>query len=128
MAPKSHNTLRGASTSRSRTPPRARVAPPVNSLAVDGGVEVELYDSQENFFRLRVLQSTRLRDVQKILVTWLGLSFPLYSAMLTKPDGDTSDDFNDEPFKDAQTGDKYTVRSELTSDMHFFDRLFRMGN
>ena len=77
--------------------------------------------------RLRVLPVARLRDLQKMLVTWLGLSFPKYSATVTGPDGNLIDNFNDKPFESAQDGYKYVVQGELTSDMYFFDVLFRSG-
>ena len=118
----------GTSTGRSRTPPRTRPTPDSRSLVSEGGVEVELHDEQGNCFYLKVLPTTRLRDVQKMLVTWLGLSFPLYSATITMSDGAVSDDFNDKPFQAARNGEKFTVKGELSSDMYFFDKMFKTRN
>ena len=97
----------------------------MNSLVREGGFEVELHDSEGNSFRLKVTPSTKLRDMQKMLVTWLGRPLPLHSATLTSPDGTVSDNFNDAPFIAAQSGDKYIVRGELSSDMFFFDKMFK---
>ena len=82
-------------------------------------------DLQGNSFSLSVLETTPLRDVQQMLVRWMGLSFPVYSATLTKPDGETCWDFKSEPFKNATEGETYLVQSELTGDMYFFDKMFR---
>lgn len=94
-------------------------------MVSEGGIEVEFHDVQGTSIRLCVRQTTPLRDVQKILVAWLGLSFPLHSATLTGPDGTVSYKFNDTPFANAQSGDMYEVAGELSSDMYFFDKLFR---
>ena len=54
------------------------------------------------------------------------LSFPRHSATLTSPDGTVSDKFNDTPFANAQSGDVYVVADELSSEMYFFDKLFKV--
>ena len=103
----------------------ARRAPDMNSLVSEGGVKVQFHNGQGNSFSMVVLESTPLRDVQKLLVNWLGLSFPVYSATLTKPDGTEFWDFKSEPFKGAMSGDSYMVQSAITDDMYFFDKMFR---
>ena len=97
-------------------------------MVSEGGIEVEFHDAQGTSIRLCVRQTTPLRDLQKILVAWLGLSFPLHSATLTSPDGTVSDTFNDTPFANAQNGDMYAVAGELSSDMYFFDKLFKFDH
>ena len=97
----------------------------MDSLVSDGGVQVQFDDAQGNSFRLVVLETTQLRDMQKMLVKWLGLKFPVYSATLTKPDGTVFSDFMSQPFKDAAHGDAYAVQGALTDDMYFIDKMFR---
>ena len=100
----------------------------MNTLVSEGGVEVEFHDEQGASFRLVVLGNTLLRDVQKILVQWLGLPFPSHSATLIKPDGSVFWDFNSKPFRDAISGSKnaYLVKGEPTGDMYFIDKMFRL--
>ena len=115
-------------TVASRTPPLARPVPDKNSLFSEEGVEVEFHDAQGGSFCLLVRESTPLRAVQQVLVMWLGLSFPLYSATLTKTDGTIFWDFKSEPFKGAKNGDAYMVLGEITSDMYFVDKKFRLNS
>ena len=128
MEPDHSEMSRCAASTRAVTPPRARVAPGSNSLVSEGGFVVDFQDAQGSSFSLRVLESTTLRDMQQMLVGWLGLSFPQYSATLLKQDGKDGNkfwDFNSEPFKDATTGDAYLVNGEITGDMYFVDKIFR---
>ena len=97
----------------------------MDSLVSEGGIQVSFHDMKGNSFRLSVLGITPLRDVQQMLVRWLGLSFPLYSATLTTPDGVVFSDFKSEPFKDAMNGKAYMVQGEITTDMYFVDKMFR---
>lgn len=114
---------------RPRTPRQARPVPDRISLKIaEGGIEVQFQDAHGDSFCLLVRESTPLRAVQKMLVGWLGLSFPTHAATLTKTDGDVFWDFNSEPFKDAKKGDVYAVLGELTGDMYFVDKEFRLNN
>ena len=97
----------------------------MDSLVSEGGVKVQFHDGQGNSFSMVVHERTPLRDVQKMLVHWLGLRFPVYSATLSMPNGTEFWDFHSEPVKGAQIDDSYMVQSAITGDMYFVDKMFR---
>lgn len=66
-------------------------------------------------------ETTTLRDVQPILVKWLGVNFPKNSAVLMNASGEIFTEFVDRPFQNAGNGDTFTVAVGLTTDMFFHD-------
>ena len=71
--------------------------------------------------KVEVLRAVELRHVQKCLCNAFRERFPLMCASLTDSEGQTFDDFNDTPFKDAEPNDIFEVAFELTRDMFWFD-------
>ena len=75
----------------------------------------------EEAVEVEVLRAVELRHVQKCLCNAFRERFPLMCASLTDSEGQTFDDFNDTPFKDAEPNDIFEVAFELTRDMYWFD-------
>ena len=88
---------------------------------------VELNFRMEEQAVLMVVERTMaLRDVQETLCRAFRQRFPLMCASVVCA-GTSFDEFNDMPFVGAEEGDEIPVSFSTTSDMYFFDKIFRRG-
>ena len=88
---------------------------------------VELkFSADENAVMMVVERTAALRDLQKDLCKAFRQRFPLMCASVVCA-GASFDDFNDLPFVRAEEGEEIMVSFTRTSDMYFFDQIFRRG-
>ena len=102
------------------TIPEAIPGPLLVDEPVEETVKVVILSGGESV-EMEVLRDVQLRHVQKCLCNAFRERFPLMCASLTDSGGQTFDDFNDTPFKDAEPNDIFEVAFELTRDMYWFD-------
>ena len=65
--------------------------------------------------------TTTLKDLQPILVKWMGASFPKHSCNLLATTTERFIEFIDRPFRNASVGDIFTVVLDETTDTYFYD-------
>ena len=65
--------------------------------------------------------TTTLKDLQPILVKWMGASFPKHSCSLLATTKERFIEFIDRPFRNASVGDIFTVVLDETTDTYFYD-------
>jgi len=99
-----------------------RSSGPARDVITDKGISIKFnaLSGGECIFMVEP-KTTTLRDVQPILVKWLGVNFPKNSAVLMNADGKVFTEFIDQPFQNSDDGDTFTVTVELTTDMFFYD-------
>ena len=95
---------------------------PVSDVITNNGVYVKFValSGDECSFMIEP-NTTTLKDIQPILVKWLGASFPKHSAFLTNARNEIFMEFIDRPFRHAEVGDRFVVTIGLTTDMFFYD-------